>query len=109
MAWYKVGNAYHSDAEHRQGGAELFHFLVDVCLPGFITYLGVLALATFLEHYRFFLVHTTTAKLIYIVAGLIIFCIGYACRKYIILLAVVGVVGTIVFGVFGDFFHWLMA
>lgn len=109
MAWHKIGSSYYSDAEVRAEGTNLFQFLLDICLPGFITYLGVTALAALLEHYRFFLVHTTTAKLIYIVAGILIFCIGYACRKLIVMLVFMAIVGTMLFGMLGDFFHWMMA
>jgi len=90
-------------------GNTLLVLLVDICLPAFLTYLGVTALSNLLGHYHFFVVHTTTVKLIDIVAGLFIFSIGYACRIVIIALALLAIVGAFAFGMSVDFFHWLMA
>ena len=108
MAWHKVGNSYYSDRELRTQGNEILVFLVDICLPGFLTYLGVTVLSTLMSHYHFFIVHTTTTKLIDIIAGLFIFSIGYAFRMYVIALAFMALVGAIVLGMSVDFFHWLM-
>ena len=109
MAWHKIGNSYYSDEEMRSSGTDLYHILVDIGLPGLLTYLGVKALSTFMEHYNFFVVHTTTAKLIYIVAGLFIFCIGYSLRHFVIAMTFLAFVGVFLLAIFADFFHWLIA
>ncbi len=107
MAWHKVGNSYLNDAEIRAESTTIFHLLVDLGLPSLITYFGVTTLSAWLEHYQFFVVHTTTAKLIYIVAGVFIFSIGYALRKFVIVMGFLAVIGFILFGMSVDFFHWL--
>jgi hypothetical protein len=109
MAWHKVGRSYLSDDEMRTQGNQVWSVLVDIVLPGFLTYLGVKALSTALEYYHFFMVHTTTTKLINIVAGLIIFCIAHTYRNLIVALAFLAVVGVIALGMFAEFFHWLFA
>lgn len=109
MAWHKIGRTYYSDAERQAQGNEYFHFLMDVCLPGFLTYLGVTALSQFLDHHQFFVAHTTTAKLACIVAGVFMFCIAYSVRRLVIILALLPLVGFIVLGISTDFFHWLFA
>jgi hypothetical protein len=86
-----------------------FHFLVDICLPGFLTYMGVTTLSAALEQYHFFVVHTTTAKLIYIMTGLFVFSIGYALRRFIIVMGFLAIVCFILFGMSVDFFRWLKA
>jgi hypothetical protein len=108
MAWHKIGNSYYSTAERRVLGNELLQLLTDLCLPGYLTYLAVSSFAHLLEsHYNFFVVHTTTAKLLYILTGLVSFCAAYTLRYLIILLALTGFVGAVLFGISVDFFHWL--
>jgi hypothetical protein len=108
MAWHKRGNVYYSETEVRAEGNEWFHFLVDICLPGFVTYLGVTALSALLDHYHFFVVHTTTAKLTCILAGLFVFTIAYTVRRLVIALTALAIFGVIVLCLFGNFFHWLL-
>jgi len=108
MAWHRIGNSFYNDQELKGRGNELLAFLVDICLPGLLTYLGVTALAPLLSHIHFFGLHTTTAKLVDITAGLFIFSIGYACRMFIIALAFLALIGAFIFGISVDFFHWLM-
>ena len=88
-------------------GTTIFHLLVDIGLPSLVTYFSVTTLSAWLEHYQFFVVHTTTAKLIYIVAGLFTFSVGYALRKFVIIMGFLAIVGFILFGMSVDSFNWL--
>ncbi|WP_426339724.1 hypothetical protein ACN9MZ_26085 [Pseudoduganella sp. S-14] len=107
MAWHKIGNSYYSDAEVRAQSANLFQFLLDVGLPGFIAYSGGAALFRALAHYQFFLVHSTTSKLICIMAGFLIFGVVYSLRKMLIVLTFLSFIGLVFLGVSMEFFHWL--
>lgn len=107
MAWHKIGNSYLSDREVNTRGQELYFLIFDIGLPGLLTYFGVGLLMAFMAQFNFFIVHTTTAKLTYIVAGLFMFAIAYAIRKLVLVLAVLSIVGYIGYGIAGDFLHWL--
>lgn len=107
MPWHKIGNRIYSDAEMRAESTNLFHFLVDFGLPCFIGYMGATTLFGVLDDFQFFLVHTTTAKLICIAAGLLVFGVIYALRKLIIMTAFLAFVGLVVLGISADFFSWL--
>lgn len=109
MAWHKIGNSYYSDAEVRTQTRSLFQFFVDCGLPGFIAYSGASALFGLLAHYQFFLLHSTTSKLICIAVGILIFGIVYSLRKLLIVLAFLSFIGVCILGVSMEFFHWLNA
>lgn len=109
MAWHKIHNAYYSDSERNAMGRSMFGILVDLGLPALCTYFGVTQLSAALEqNYSFFVVHTTTAKLLYILTGIVIFSATYSFRKRIIFLSFLAVAGTILVGVGMSFLGWLM-
>ncbi|OFA03721.1 hypothetical protein [Duganella sp. HH101] len=109
MAWHKIGNSYYNDGERQAQGAEYLGFLIDVVFPGAMTYFCTTALSKLLDNYHFFIVHTTIAKLIYVMAGVFIFLLAYSVRKLVVALSILGIIGFIVFGVSMGFFHWLFA
>jgi hypothetical protein len=109
MAWHRIGNSFYSDAERRAIGQDWFNLLVDVGLPALFTYYGVTWLATIVERQLyFFVIHTASAKLLYIVTGVTIFCITYTVRRFILGVGVLALGGLILWGVGSSFFTWLL-
>jgi hypothetical protein len=107
VVWYKIGNTYINSEERAAAGYELYQVLLDVVLPGAITYYGVTYLAIWLEHFHFFIVHTTISKLIYMMVGFFIFCVAYFSRILIVGLAVLTVGGGIALLAIFSFCGWL--
>ncbi|ATQ74200.1 hypothetical protein CR152_06575 [Massilia violaceinigra] len=104
MAFHRIGNSIYSDDELRGQNEEL----VSILVPGTVTALAIYYLHGALSLLPFFVVHTTTAKLIYVFTGLTLFCISYALRKLIVCLAFLAIAGTIFSLVCMGIWQWLM-
>lgn len=105
MAFHKIGDSYYTDAEiqDRFGGA------ADLLVPTVVTAIGVLLLYQWIGHKAYFLVHTTTAKLIYVFSGLILFGLGYAYRGVIVMTVIMLFSFGMFAGMVALFWQWLMA
>lgn len=91
MGWYKIGNRILSEREmHATSGSFL-----DIVVPSIVTGICVWPLTNFLPKFQFFVAHTATAKLIYVVCGIFVFVISYAYRKFIVTLCVISFFVTI--------------
>jgi len=104
MGWHKLGNRIVSDAEMHKASGEF----LDVAVPSIVTGIGVWLLTCLLQNYHFFIVHTTTTKLIYVVLGFTIFMFSYAYRMLIVALAVMAFFGMILFIAGAAFLGWLL-
>ena len=104
MGWYKVGNRILSDADMY---AESGTFL-DVLVPSLITWIGVWMLSHVLSAVPFFVVHTTTTKLTYVVFGISVFLLSYAYRKLIVALGVIAFFGFVLFCIGMAFLGWVL-
>lgn len=111
MAWHKIGDSFYSTKEvnAHEDAALLTFVLFNIGIPGLMTYFCLSPMIDYLDSVAFFTVHTTIAKLLYIVSGLIIFSVAYAIRKIVVSLVVVGVCIAIVGGVLWMFGRWLFA
>lgn len=104
MAFHRVGNSIYSDEELRSRNEEI----VTIVIPLVLAAGGVYYLYGILSVTAFFIVHTTTAKLLYVVTGITLFCVGYVFRKLIITMIVLAVMLAIL-GITGfAFFEWLL-
>lgn len=104
MGWYKIGNRILTDEEmYAESGAFL-----DIAVPSVVTGIGVWILTGVLPTFHFFVVHTTTTKLIYVLCGFTIFVMSYAYRKLIVMLGVVAFIGMILLLAGMAFFEWVM-
>lgn len=105
MAFHRVGNSYYTDDELRSNASATLDLLVPSALTGICIYW----LHKYMEVMPFFMEHTTTAKIIYIVTGLTLFSFGYIYRKMILLFVVtvlaLGAMGSICMSMY----RWLMA
>lgn len=105
MAWYKVGNTIYSEEEMHAHNSEL----LGVAVPSVFTAIGVYILVCTMGVLPYFVVHATTAKLIYVVVGFFLFIIGYRYRKLIVTLVALALLGMFLWTLGGAFWHWLMA
>lgn len=104
MAFHRVGNSIYSDDELRSRNEENIAILV----PLVVTAVGIYYFHSALSALPFFMLHTTTAKLIYVVVGLGLFCIAHALRKLIVSLVVLAIGGTILTLSGIGIWQWLM-
>ena len=104
MAFHRVGNSTYSDEELRNRNEDLISILV----PMAVTAIGIHYLHAVLSRLPFFVVHTTTAKLIYVFTGLTLFCIGHTFRRLIVSLLVLALGGTILALCGMGIWQWLM-
>ena len=104
MGWYKIGNRILSGEEMYAKSGEF----LDMAVPSVVTGIGIWILTSVLPVFHFFVVHTTTTKLIYVVCGFTIFVISYAYRKFIAMLGVIAFFGMILFFAGGAFLKWLV-
>lgn len=104
MAFHRIGNSIYSDDELRGRNEET----VAVLVPAAITAIAIYYLHGALSPLPFFVVHTTTAKLIYVFTGLAVFCLSYILRKLIVSLVVLAVAGTIFVLCAMGVWQWLM-
>ncbi|WP_409268560.1 hypothetical protein [Massilia sp. BHUDP2] len=104
MGWYKVGNRILSDAEMQGKSGEL----LDVAVPSVVTGISIWMLSHLLSTVHFFVVHTTTTKLIYVVSGFAVFLLSYAYRKVIVAMGVIAFFGFIVILVGAAFLEWVL-
>ncbi|MTV41938.1 hypothetical protein [Duganella radicis] len=103
MGWHILGNRILSDKEmHAKSGEFL-----DIAVPSVPTGIIVWILTEFLPKFHFFVVHTTTTKLIYVGVGIIAFLMCYAYRKLIATLAVIAFFGFILFCAGMTFLEWV--
>ncbi|HJV87892.1 MAG TPA: hypothetical protein VJ698_20645 [Noviherbaspirillum sp.] len=79
---------------------------LDMAIPSIVTGIGVWLLTMLLPRFHFFVVHTTTTKLIYVGCGFAIFVMSYAYRKLIAVLGVIAFFGLILFCVGMAFLEW---
>lgn len=105
MAWYKIGRTMHSSKEMHAHSGEF----MDIAVPTAFTAIGGYVLFRLIDILPFFMVHTTTAKLVYVFAGFFLLCIGYAYRKAIAALVLFAFFGMILLIAGGAFWPWLMA
>lgn len=105
MAWYKIGNTIYSEKEMHA----LSNELLDVAVPCVFTAIGVYILVCTMGVLPYFVVHTTAAKLIYVVVGFFLFIIGYRYRKLIMTLVALALLGMFLWTGGGAFRNWLMA
>lgn len=104
MVWYKIGNRILSDAEmHAESGTFL-----DVAVPSLVTAIGIWMLSHILSTVHFFVVHTTTTKLIYVALGFTIFVLSYAYRKLIVALGMITFFGFVLFCGGMAFLGWVL-
>jgi hypothetical protein len=104
MGWYKIGNRILSDEEmHAKSGEFL-----DMAVPSLVTAISVWVLTIVLPTFHFFVVHTTTTKLIYVVCGFTVFVLSYAYRKFIAMLGVIAFIGMILLLAGMAFLQWMM-
>lgn len=102
MAWYKIGNKILSETEMNASSSEF----LDMAIPSIVTGISVWLLTMLLPKLNFFVVHTTTTKLIYVVCGFTIFVVSYAYRMLIAALGVIAFFGFILFCVGMAFLEW---
>ncbi|WP_343728335.1 hypothetical protein [Duganella sp.] len=104
MGWYKIGDRILSDREMNavSGG------FLDMAIPCIVTAVGVWLLTMLLPKVHFFVVHTTTTKLIYVVCGFTVFVASYAYRKLIAALGVIAFFGLILFCLGMAFLEWVV-
>lgn len=104
MGWYKVGNRILSDEEMY---AESGTFL-DVLVPSLATGICLWMLSYILSAVPFFVLHTTTTKLIYVVFGFSVFLLSYAYRKLIVALGVIAFFGLVLICIGLAFLGWIL-
>jgi len=109
MAWHKIGDSFYSTKEvNAHEDAKLLTFaLMDIGIPGAITYFCISPLISYLDSLSFFVVHTTSAKILYIVSGLLVFSIAYAIRKLVVFVAFILLCTGIAGAVLWLFVKWL--
>lgn len=105
MAWYKIGNTIYSEEEMHARSNEF----MDIAVPSAFTAIGVYLLVCTMGVLPYFVVHATTAKLIYVVVGFFLFIIGYRYRKLIVTLVALALLGMFLWTAGGAFRNWLMA
>lgn len=90
MAFHRIGDSIYSDEELRAHNESTLNMLI----PAAVTALGEYFLHGWLSGMAYFMVHTTAAKVIYLVTGLLLFSLGYCYRKLIVgLIALLVVLG----------------
>lgn len=105
MAFHRIGDSVYSDEELRAHNESTMNILV----PAVVTAIGIYFLHGWLSPMAYFMVHTTTEKVIYLVSGLILFCLGYTFRKLIVALVALLVVVGIFFLMGAIIWQWLSA
>jgi len=81
---------------------------LNVAIPAITTAIGVWLLTSFLPQYHFFVVHTTTTKLIYVSLGFVLFMLSFVYRKLIVGVVVIAFFGMLAIIAGTAFLAWLV-
>lgn len=105
MAFHRIGNSIYSDDEIRGRSEET----MSIVIPAIVTAVAVYYLHGYLSGVSYFVVHTTTAKLIYVLLGLTVFCVSHIYHRVIAVVVVLAIGGTLMTLSGMALWHWLKA